>query len=100
MILVNLCLWFHIAWSPCRVVREGKEKRKKWAEKLTPKPAQKDVSIEDAMDIESEEESPDNKGMLPDEIVKLLAAREKYVSFLHFGCLSFIYASRNRIYWG
>lgn len=65
---------------------------------MTPKPAQKDVSIEDAMDIESEEESPDNKGMLPDEIVKLLAAREKYVSFLHIFCLSCIYASRNRIY--
>lgn len=65
--------------NKARVVREGKERRRKWAEKLTPKPAQENESIEDATEIESQEESHDNKGMLPDEIVKLLASREKKV---------------------
>lgn len=67
---------------PFRVLREGKERRRKWAEKLTPKPVQEEESIEDSKEIESQEEFRDNKGMLPDEIVKLLAAREKYVMLL------------------
>ncbi|KAI5665862.1 hypothetical protein M9H77_15715 [Catharanthus roseus] len=65
--------------NKARVLREGKERRRKWAEKLTPKPVQEEESIEDSKEIESQEEFRDNKGMLPDEIVKLLAAREKKV---------------------
>lgn len=62
-----------------RVVREGKERRRQWAQKLTPRPTQNDESIEDTKEPENAQESKDNRGMLPDDIVKILAAREKKV---------------------
>lgn len=62
----------------CRVVREGKERRRRWAQKLNPQLSREEESIEDVKEIETEQESPDKMGMLPDEIVKQLAAREKY----------------------
>ncbi|KAL3525744.1 hypothetical protein ACH5RR_014116, partial [Cinchona calisaya] len=49
---------------------------RKWAQKLTPRPSREEESIEDAKEIETKQESRDNKGMLPDEIVKLLVARK------------------------
>ncbi|KZV54403.1 hypothetical protein F511_09718 [Dorcoceras hygrometricum] len=63
--------------NKARVVREGKERRKKLAQKLTPKLLPKGQETSDKTIIETHEESDDNKGMLPDDIVKLLAAREK-----------------------
>ncbi|KAL7135565.1 hypothetical protein ABFS83_11G106100 [Erythranthe nasuta] len=66
-----------------RVVREGKERRRQWAQKLTPKSVPKEESTKDEPETEAREEEPskgnNNNGMLPDDIVKLLAAREKKV---------------------
>ncbi|XP_024984088.1 uncharacterized protein LOC112520015 [Cynara cardunculus var. scolymus] len=57
--------------NKARVLRERKERRKTWAQKLTPCV---NKSIQDA--VEEIETQPDNKEMLPDDIVKLLAANE------------------------
>ncbi|KAL6507414.1 hypothetical protein OROGR_023609 [Orobanche gracilis] len=62
-----------------RVAREGKERRRKWAQKLTPRSLPKEESTKNEIESETHEESQDNKGMLPDDIVKLLAAGEKKV---------------------
>ncbi|KAL0461497.1 UNVERIFIED_CONTAM: hypothetical protein Slati_0037300 [Sesamum latifolium] len=63
--------------NKARVVREGKERRRKWAQKLTARSLPKEESRRDEEETESLEESQANKGMLPDEIVKMLAEREK-----------------------
>ncbi|KAL3526717.1 hypothetical protein ACH5RR_011373 [Cinchona calisaya] len=65
--------------NKARVVREGKERRKRWAQKLTPSLSREEESIEDVKLVETNQETYDNKGMLPDEIVELLAAHEKKV---------------------
>lgn len=75
-------VWF----LPYRVVHEGKEHRRRWAQKLTLLLSRDKESIEDVKEVEAKQESHDNKGMLPDEIVKLLADHEKYVILLSF-CL-------------
>ncbi|KAE7999835.1 hypothetical protein FH972_004230 [Carpinus fangiana] len=62
-----------------RVVREKKERRRLWAQKLTPRPSRKGESIQDAVEDEMQKESVGNEGMLPDDIVKVIAAREKKV---------------------
>ncbi|KAL6521636.1 hypothetical protein OROGR_018205 [Orobanche gracilis] len=62
-----------------RVAREGKERRRKWAQKLTPRSLPKEENPKNEIESETPEESQDNKGMLPDDIVKLLAAGEKKV---------------------
>lgn len=61
-----------------------KERRRQWAQKLTPRSLPKGESIKET-EKESPEESELNKGMLPDDIVKLLAEREKYVHYLLMG---------------
>ncbi|KAL0430324.1 UNVERIFIED_CONTAM: hypothetical protein Sradi_0658400 [Sesamum radiatum] len=63
--------------NKARVVREGKERRRKWAQKLTARSLPKEESRRDEVETETHEESQANKGMLPDEIVKILAEREK-----------------------
>ena len=63
--------------NPGRVVREGKERRRQWAKNLTPRSLPKKDITEHEMENETREESLVNKGMLPDNIVKLLAEREK-----------------------
>ncbi|CAN4081603.1 unnamed protein product [Withania somnifera] len=65
--------------NKARIVREGKERRRRWAQNLTPRSTPNDESIEDAKKPDKAQESKDNIGMLPDEIVKILAAREKKV---------------------
>ncbi|XP_071711187.1 uncharacterized protein [Rutidosis leptorrhynchoides] len=65
--------------NKARVLREVKERRRKWAEKLTPRQPRLNKSIQDADDIEAPTEAPEKKGMLPDDIVKFLAANEKKV---------------------
>ncbi|KAJ9562256.1 hypothetical protein OSB04_007416 [Centaurea solstitialis] len=60
--------------NKARVLRERKERRRTWAQKLTPRV---NKSSKDAAE-EIETQPDDNKGMLPDDIVKLLAANEKY----------------------
>ncbi|PIN19594.1 hypothetical protein CDL12_07719 [Handroanthus impetiginosus] len=61
--------------NKARVVREGKERRRQWAQKLTPRPPREE-NTKDETETESQEESQSNKGMLPEDIVKLIAARE------------------------
>lgn len=63
--------------NPGRVVREGKERRRQWAKNLTPRSLPKKDITGHEMENETREESLVNKGMLPDNIVKLLAEREK-----------------------
>lgn len=71
-----------IEFFPFRAVREKKESRReshlKWAEKLTPRPSGKGQNAKDAVEAEAQE-SMGNEGMLPNDIVKVLAAREKQV---------------------
>ncbi|KAK2986489.1 hypothetical protein RJ640_012169 [Escallonia rubra] len=62
--------------NKARVAREGKERRRQWAQKLTPRPSSGDQGV---TETERNEESENNGGMLPDDIVKLLAAQEKKV---------------------
>ncbi|CAN0864384.1 hypothetical protein LINGRAHAP2_LOCUS8939 [Linum grandiflorum] len=65
-----------------RVTREGKERRRKWAERKTPRPSKEgDKEVKDTVETAEEEddESASAKGMLPNSIVQLLAAREKKV---------------------
>ncbi|KAM7510264.1 hypothetical protein LguiB_009139 [Lonicera macranthoides] len=66
--------------NKARIVREGKERRRQWAQKLTPRQSRSDKkSTTEVTETEAPEESQDNKGMLSEDIVKLLAAREKKV---------------------
>ncbi|KAG2724612.1 hypothetical protein I3760_01G026600 [Carya illinoinensis] len=65
--------------NKARVVREGKERRRLWAQKLTPRPSRKGEIVQDAVGDETQQESKGNEGMLPDDIVKVIVAREKIV---------------------
>lgn len=65
-----------MAFCPFRVVREEKERRRKWAQNLTPRPSRKGQTAKDAKEAETQE-SIGNHGMLPNDIVNVLAAREK-----------------------
>ncbi|KAL3640254.1 hypothetical protein CASFOL_015222 [Castilleja foliolosa] len=66
--------------NKARVAREGKERRRQMAQKLTPRRLPKEgKSKKEKTDTETLEETDGNKGMLPDDIVKLLAANEKKV---------------------
>ena len=75
---------------PCRVTREGKERRKRWAQRRASskpdKKAPKEVEDEDTKQSEENEETNTMPGMLPTSVIEILAAREKYV---HFSCQSF-----------
>ncbi|XP_059642839.1 uncharacterized protein LOC132284726 [Cornus florida] len=62
-----------------RVVREGKERRRQWAQKITPRPSRGNESIKAVVETGTNQESLDTGGMLPNDIVELLAAREKHV---------------------
>ncbi|GAB4847075.1 hypothetical protein Ancab_026085 [Ancistrocladus abbreviatus] len=69
--------------NKARVIREGKELRKKWAERLAPRPRPQPQSSDEVkkneLETEARRESQINDGMLPEDIVNLLAAREKQV---------------------
>ncbi|CAK7339471.1 unnamed protein product [Dovyalis caffra] len=71
--------------SKARVVREAKEKRRQLAQRKTPKPSKVNESVQDVVETENETETETEKeylgtgGMLPSDIVQLLADREKKV---------------------
>ncbi|EXB37237.1 hypothetical protein L484_020296 [Morus notabilis] len=67
--------------NKARVVREGKERRRLWAQRKTPRPSQKVESVhsQDVSETETPTESSGREGMLPNEIVQMLASREKQV---------------------
>ncbi|XP_050124467.1 uncharacterized protein LOC126601747 [Malus sylvestris] len=60
-----------------RVVREAKERRRQWAQKKTQKPFAEVESVQDTSEPKANQESLGNGGMLPSNIVELLASREK-----------------------
>ena len=67
-----------------RVVRESKEKRRRLAQRKTAQPPKVNEGALDVVEAENEtetgKESLGTGGMLPSDIVQLLAAREKYDS--------------------
>ncbi|XP_038901892.1 uncharacterized protein LOC120088571 [Benincasa hispida] len=66
--------------SKARVVREGKERRRLWAEKKTPRPSKKGETVEDLAEPPRDHHDQISKlGMLPSNIVQLLVDREKQV---------------------
>ncbi|RDX68723.1 hypothetical protein CR513_52256 [Mucuna pruriens] len=65
--------------NKARVVREGKERRRRWAQKLTPRPSKAGEKSQDVEGSEPLQESNTAAGFLPDSIVQMLAAREKLV---------------------
>lgn len=71
--------------SKARVVREAKEKRRRLAQRKTAQPPKVNESVQDVVEAktetetETEKESLGSGGMLPSDIVQLLAAREKKV---------------------
>ncbi|XP_065876567.1 uncharacterized protein [Euphorbia lathyris] len=65
--------------NKARVVREAKERRRQWAQKKTLRPSKGDESIQNVVETEADQESLGTGGMLPHEIVELLAAREKKI---------------------
>jgi len=74
-------------FCPCRVTREGKERRKRWAQRRTSskpdKQAPQEIEDQDAHQGEENEETHTVPGMLPRSVIEMLAAREKYV---HISC--------------
>jgi hypothetical protein len=69
----------------CRATREGKERRKRWAQRKTfskpNKKAEREVQDEEAKQDEENEETHTVPGILPSNVIEMLAAREKYVYF-------------------
>ncbi|CAK9315204.1 unnamed protein product [Citrullus colocynthis] len=65
--------------SKARVVREGKERRRLWAEKKTPRPSKKGEIVEDLAEPCRDNDQIIKLGMLPSNIVQLLVDREKQV---------------------
>lgn len=72
-----------------RVIREEKERRRKWAQNITPRPSKAGKNSQDVSgtDTEPQRESNTAAGFLPDNIVQMLAAREKYARPLFLSCL-------------
>lgn len=66
--------------SKARVVRQEKERRRSWAQKRTPKPKE-GSKVKEAVEIVAQEEplAQAETGMLPSNVVEMLAAREKKV---------------------
>jgi len=67
--------------SVIRVTREGKERRKRWAQRRTSskpdKQAPQEIEDQDAHQSEENEETHTVPGMLPRSVIEMLAAREK-----------------------
>ncbi|KAL5557189.1 hypothetical protein UlMin_039425 [Ulmus minor] len=65
--------------NKARIVRERKERRKLWAQKKTPRkrPSQEVESVQVVTETEDQKESVASAGMLPKDIVELLAARDR-----------------------
>uniref|UniRef100_A0A6N2LAC8 Uncharacterized protein n=1 Tax=Salix viminalis TaxID=40686 RepID=A0A6N2LAC8_SALVM len=70
--------------SKARVVREAKEKRRRLAQRKTAQPPKVNESVLDVVEAEIETESGKESlgsgGMLPSDIVQLLAAQEKILT--------------------
>ncbi|QCD90960.1 uncharacterized protein LOC114169033 [Vigna unguiculata] len=64
-----------------RVVREAKERRRKWAQNITPRPSKAGKISQNVIDSEPQQKPKAADGFLPEDIVQMLAARENHVSF-------------------
>ncbi|BAU00161.1 hypothetical protein VIGAN_10172800 [Vigna angularis var. angularis] len=64
-----------------RVVREAKERRRKWAQNITPRPSKAGKNSQIVIDSEPPQKLKAADGFLPEDIVQMLAARENHVSF-------------------
>ncbi|MBA0760870.1 hypothetical protein Gotri_023591 [Gossypium trilobum] len=62
-----------------RVRREGKERRRLWAQRKTPRQSTKVEKVQEDVETETDEESQAKKGLLPTNIVEMLSSREKQV---------------------
>ncbi|XP_058115545.1 uncharacterized protein LOC131258321 isoform X1 [Magnolia sinica] len=62
-----------------RVAREGKEQRRQWEQRKTQRPPRGEVAVE-VSETEMHQEAQRTEGMLPSDVVNLLAAREKISS--------------------
>ncbi|KAK8497102.1 hypothetical protein V6N13_053285 [Hibiscus sabdariffa] len=65
--------------NKARVLREGKERRRLWAQRKTQRQSAKVENDQEDAETEIDEESQAKKGMLPTDIVEMLASREKQV---------------------
>ncbi|KAL4369199.1 hypothetical protein GQ457_05G013200 [Hibiscus cannabinus] len=65
--------------NKARVLREGKERRRLWAQRKTQRQSAKVENGQEDAEAEIDEESQAKKGMLPTDIVEMLASREKQV---------------------
>ncbi|XWS45339.1 hypothetical protein CRYUN_Cryun15aG0128000 [Craigia yunnanensis] len=65
--------------NKARVVREGKERRRLWAQMKTPRQSATVENGREEVETETDEESQAKKGMLPTNIVEMLASHEKQV---------------------
>ncbi|XVE87223.1 hypothetical protein DITRI_Ditri18aG0098900 [Diplodiscus trichospermus] len=63
--------------NKARVVREGKERRRLWAQRKTPRQSARVENCQEDVETEADEDSQTKKGMLPADIVEMLASREK-----------------------
>lgn len=63
-----------------RIIREEKERRRKFARNITPRPPKADANSQDVSDPEPEPEREANTavGFLPKNIVQMLEAKEKF----------------------
>ncbi|WVZ09330.1 hypothetical protein V8G54_013860, partial [Vigna mungo] len=59
-----------------RVVREAKERRRKWAQNITPRPSKAGKKSQIVIDSEPQQKPKAADGFLPEDIVQMLAARE------------------------
>ncbi|ESW28850.1 hypothetical protein PHAVU_002G023300 [Phaseolus vulgaris] len=64
-----------------RVVREAKERRRKWSQNITPRPSKAGKKAQNVIDSEPQQKPNTADGFLPEDIVQMLAARENHVSF-------------------
>ncbi|KAL1107102.1 hypothetical protein V6Z11_D03G019300 [Gossypium hirsutum] len=65
--------------NKARVRREGKECRRLWAQRKTPRQSTKVEKVQEDVETETDEESQAKKGLLPTNIVEMLSSREKQV---------------------
>ncbi|KAI3895357.1 hypothetical protein MKW92_027795 [Papaver armeniacum] len=65
--------------SKTRIAQEGKERRRRWAQRKTPRKSKDDGAVNELTETEPEQEDEHNLGTLPADIVNLLVDREKQV---------------------
>ncbi|OWM66315.1 uncharacterized protein LOC116200900 [Punica granatum] len=68
--------------NKARVKREGKERRRLWAQRKTPRASKVTEDVQEVGESGTDKDENEyliNKGMLPSDIVDMLAAREKQV---------------------